>query len=63
VTRRKGTWGSTGRRTCRKQIRINGKVIRFEGQPCRTLADMSENEIREIEREYGCKVRRSKPMV
>jgi hypothetical protein len=29
---------------------------RFEGPPCRTLADMTEAEIVAIEREYGCPV-------
>lgn len=29
---------------------------RFEGPPCRTLADMTEAEIRALEREYGCPV-------
>ena len=29
---------------------------KFSGPPCRTLADMTEEEIQAIEREYGCPV-------
>jgi len=33
-------------------------VVHFGGPPCRTLDDMSDDEIRAIEQQYGAEVRR-----
>jgi hypothetical protein len=61
-------WGYGGRRTC-KTVEFNrrdsmtfgcdvdGKVLTFD-VPVRTLHDMDEAEIAELERTYGCKVLR-----
>ena len=40
----------------REMIRDAGRIIRFDGPTCRTLDDMTEEEINEIEKQYGCPV-------
>jgi hypothetical protein len=57
---RKTRWGCSGRRSSRAAIRISGRTIFFDGLPVteRRPEDLSEAEIRELERTHGWQIKR-----